>query len=104
MAVCDKCGRKLAVAGRRAQNSRELVTAIVGALRRWQQDELEDGLASGVKPAELERFRADSDRMIELGERFAEDLHVVSHHVVVPLVDYSQLKRWMDNAFELLKP
>ena len=42
--------------------------------------------------------------MIQLGERFAEDLHTVSHHASVPLVDYSLLKRWMDNALELLKP
>jgi hypothetical protein len=103
-AVCAKCGRQLGVGGKRVQKSQELVTATVGTLRRWQQEALEDGLASGVDSAELQTFSTDIDRMIQLGERFAEDLHTVSHHASVPLVDYSLLKRWMDNALELLKP
>ncbi len=104
LAVCDECGREVAVASKRTQRSRELVNATVGALRRWQQDELEDRLANGVDPVELKTFRTDSDRIIELGERIADDLHTASHHMSVPLVDYSQVRRWMDNALELLKP
>ena len=104
MALCAKCGRNLGVGGKRVQKSHEIVTATVRTLRKWQQEALEDGLAKGVDAAELQTLRTDSDRMIQLGERFADDLHTVSHQTSVPLVDYSLLKRWMDNALELLKP
>jgi aminoglycoside phosphotransferase (APT) family kinase protein len=104
MATCDVCGRKLALLGRTAAKNHRRVAGLVGDLRRVQAAALQEAeREDNIDAEELDRFRGNIDRLIADGERYADQLHAVSHDTGYPGVNYAAIQHWTDTADQVVR-
>lgn len=103
MAICDACGRKTAFMGKQAMKNRQRVEQRVEALRHVDaelRDQLE-GTEENEHP-EVRKFYGNIERMSASGNRYAENLHYVSHDMGYPGVDYGEIQLWMTTVDRIL--
>jgi hypothetical protein len=63
----------------------------------------EAGREDDIDSDELARFRENTDRLIADGERYADQLHAVSHDTGYPGVNYAAIRHWTDTTDQVIR-
>ena len=99
MALCEVCGRKLALFGKTAAKNRSRVEGLLASLNELKERSSQN---LDLGPEGIAQIQSHCDRLLADGRAHSRDLHAVSHDSGYPGVDYPQIRHWLDTATQII--